>query len=271
MWSVGQVVNEIARSGYTGLITDVVSVKSAVSQAVQQHLPGGRWIGGHPMVGSEKSGFTASSVTLLENCPWVLCLDRADQLPDWLWLAEWITSLGSRVVPTTLSEHDSVVARVSHLPHVLAAALTNVVAAGQMGDLALSVAAGSFRDATRVAASSPEATAAWCRANSQALSVELDAIAAQLDMFREAFKAATQSNSAVGPGSDVMTAWLRGAHQLRKAWPMPAGASRRVERSLAAISAIGRSGGWIASVNEKWITAVAPGVTPTNSSADKKV
>src|SRR5258706_2377394 len=161
--AITQVLDEIAGAGYTGLVTDVVSVKEPVRELVARRLRAGGlrlagYVGGHPMAGKETAGFAATDPALFHGCAWVLCLDQETSLDDWLTLARLFTSLGARVVPTTAEDHDRVVAAVSHVPHLVAVALATAI-----GDpLAGTLAAGSFRDGTRVPASYPELLASMC-------------------------------------------------------------------------------------------------------------
>ena len=166
------------------MITDVTSVKVAPRELVRAHAAGLRYIGGHPMAGSERSGFAAGDAHLFDGAPWVLCLDPDTGLADWLVLARLLAGLGCRVVPVTAEEHDVAVARISHLPHLLAAGL----AAAVDDDLARKLAAGSFRDGTRVAGSRPELTAAMCDGNRQALADALDGLLARLAEARDALR-----------------------------------------------------------------------------------
>ncbi|HVX46614.1 MAG TPA: prephenate dehydrogenase/arogenate dehydrogenase family protein, partial [Mycobacteriales bacterium] len=152
------VVAEIRAAAPEILLTDVTSVKAPVAGTP------GRFVGGHPMAGTEESGFAAADPKLFEDAAWVLCLGD-DALDDWLAIARLVLGTGARVVPATVAAHDAAVARISHLPHILAATLTQQAAE----PLALSLAAGSFRDGTRVAASRPELTTAMSQANDAAL------------------------------------------------------------------------------------------------------
>ena len=139
------------------------------------------YVGGHPMAGKETAGFAATDPALFPGCAWVLCLDEETSLDDWLTMARLVTSLGARVVPTTAEDHDRVVAAVSHVPHLLAVALASAI-----GDpLAGTLAAGSFRDGTRVAGSSPELIASMCGGNAGPVLDALDAVLDRLDDARD--------------------------------------------------------------------------------------
>jgi prephenate dehydrogenase len=164
------------------LLTDVVSVKAPVLEAVQRILPGARYAGGHPMAGTAESGWAAGSRTLFDGAAWVVTTDT--DLATWRAVAELAVDCGARVVPVTAKEHDAAVAMVSHLPHVLAAVLASTGAHG--GPLALSLAAGSFGDGTRVAGSRPELVLAMCEGNRAALLEAVDEALGKLGAARGA-------------------------------------------------------------------------------------
>lgn len=153
-------------------LTDVASVKSVVADQVQGLCPDARYIGSHPMAGTQFSGWAAGSASLFEGTAWVTCLDEDSDLQVWTEVAELALSVGSRVVPAEAAAHDEAVARVSHLPHLLALALAQVGEAG--GSLSLSLAASSFADGTRVAATRPELVRAMCESNRKALIGAMD-------------------------------------------------------------------------------------------------
>ncbi|HEX6685658.1 MAG TPA: prephenate dehydrogenase/arogenate dehydrogenase family protein, partial [Candidatus Limnocylindrales bacterium] len=165
--AIDTVLDALVSSGFSGLITDVTSVKGVVKDAVADRLSRGAspvagFIGGHPMTGREITGFGASDPKLFTGCAWVLCLDDPVALGDWLTVAELVIELGARVVPVTTEEHDRAVAIVSHVPHLAA----NALAAGAADDLlALTLGAGSFRDGTRVAIHRPDLVASMCGGN----------------------------------------------------------------------------------------------------------
>ncbi|SEQ34888.1 prephenate dehydrogenase [Lentzea xinjiangensis] len=151
-------------------LTDVTSVKGPVHDAVHRYAKQVRFVGGHPMAGTSRSGWEAGSEDLFRDAAWVVTPEEADDhLNDVMRLA---LDLGAHVVPTTPEEHDEAVARISHLPHVLAAVLAAVGAGG--GPLALALAAGSFADGTRVAGSRPELVRAMCEGNRDALLTAVD-------------------------------------------------------------------------------------------------
>ncbi|GHH49451.1 prephenate dehydrogenase [Lentzea cavernae] len=151
-------------------LTDVTSVKGPVHDAVHRYAPKARFVGGHPMAGTSRSGWDAGSASLFENAAWVVTPEEADDhLNDVIRLA---LDLKAHVVPTTPEEHDEAVARISHLPHIMASVLAAVGADG--GPLAMALAAGSFGDGTRVAGSRPELVRAMCEGNRDALLMAVD-------------------------------------------------------------------------------------------------
>ena len=159
-------------------VTDLGSVKVPVLGSVGGAL-GGRFVGGHPMAGTERSGHAATDPGLFRGARWALCLEPGTELPRWLRAAEVALDAGAQVVPVTAAEHDDAVAVVSHVPHLLAAALA--AAAGGAGPLALSLAAGSFRDGTRVIGSDPAFVTAMVEGNAGPTAAALTRVLAQLE------------------------------------------------------------------------------------------
>ncbi|MBA8929027.1 prephenate dehydrogenase [Kutzneria viridogrisea] len=152
-------------------LTDVTSVKGAVTEAVRKINPYARYVGGHPMAGTSRSGWASGSAELFRDAPWVVTTEDDSDQEVWAEVVQLALSCGAHVVPTSSAAHDDAVARISHLPHLLAAVLASVGASG--GPLSLALAAGSFGDGTRVASSRPELVQAMCEGNRAAL---LDAV-----------------------------------------------------------------------------------------------
>jgi prephenate dehydrogenase len=225
--------------GQTGggpIVTDVGSVKAPVLAAARTAGLAGRYVGGHPMTGVERSGFAASEPALLAGAVWVLTLEQDTDLDRWLTVAELVTGAGARVLPTTAAAHDEAQARISGLPHLLATALA--VAGGTGGPLAAALAAGSFRDGTRVAGSRPELVAALCDGNRAALAAVLDETLAELSTARDALVT----------GGSVLPLAVAG-HAARRRWAEPAPAvgvtlergSVTLRQDLLALGAAGGS------------------------------
>lgn len=183
MPAVEGILEAVAEHAPDVALTDVVSVKSEVAAAVAAHGLSRRFVGGHPMAGTAESGWDASTADLFRDAVWVVTVDEGTDAEVWQEVADLALDCGSVVVPAESGEHDAAVARISHLPHVLAEALALAGAAG--GDLALGLAAGSFRDGTRVAATAPALVDAMCEANATALLGALDETLAVLTAARE--------------------------------------------------------------------------------------
>lgn len=262
--AAAQVLDQIAAAGFTGLVTDVVSVKEPMRQLVARRLHGAAphprlrpagdglrlsgYVGGHPMAGKETAGFAATDPNLFSGCAWVLCLEEETNLDDWLALARLVTSLRARVVPTTAEDHDRVVAAVSHVPHLLAVALASAI-----GDpLAGTLAAGSFRDGTRVAGSPPELIAAICGGNAGPVLDSLDSVLNQLDEARAALESADPIAA--------IRKWAAPAHAARSRWPHGWGEPQQIPATREHLLALGDEGGWVMAVSTdgRTVTSARP-------------
>jgi prephenate dehydrogenase len=240
------VLDELA--GFDGLITDVTSVKRPVRELAAKHGLR-RFVGGHPMAGKETSGFAAADAALFDGCAWVLCLEPHETpLDDWLTLAALFTALGARVVPVTAAEHDRAVAEVSHVPHLFAVAL-----AGQLlgNPLAATLAAGSFRDGTRVAATRAELIVAMCGGNAIEVSNVLAALIGDLEEMRRDLETDPVR---------FLTPSVATAGELRRRWPAPALPATDLPAEVPELLALGRAGGWVvaAAADRSAVTAVRP-------------
>jgi prephenate dehydrogenase len=253
--AVARVLDELVTQRYAGLVTDVTSVKAPVQELAAQRLHRrperlAGFVGGHPMAGREVSGFVNSEAQLFAGCAWALCLEPGVTAPaDWLEVAALVTALGARVVPATPAEHDRAVAAVSHVPHLLAAALATTAAADP---LAGTLAAGSFRDGSRVAASPPDLVAAMCGGNAAALGPALDEILRALGHARTALRS--------GEPAAALRPWLARAAAARAQWPPAAGPTTELPSDVDSLLRLGRAGGWVSSVagNRRTVQAVIP-------------
>ncbi|MBW0113897.1 prephenate dehydrogenase [Pseudonocardia abyssalis] len=222
-------------------LTDAVSVKVAVADAVARHAPRARFVGGHPMAGTSESGWSAGTAELFVDAAWVVAADDGLDLDVWRDVAELAWACGARVVPAAADEHDLAVARVSHLPHLLAAVLAAVGAGGEDA-LPLALAAGSFADGTRVAGTRPELVLAMCEGNRDALLGAVDDALGRLGAMRGALAS-----------TGGLTATVFAGHAARERWaaartPKGVKASLTTRAPLAALRTIGRRGsvvtGW---------------------------
>ena len=145
------------------VLTDVGTLKEPVLAAVREVVPHASFVGGHPLAGTEDSGWAAADPLLFRDAPWTLTVEDDTDIEDWLRVAELVCDLGARPVPANAAEQDAAIARVIGLPHVLAEALALIGLDG--GPLGLSLAAGSYRSGSRVARTRPELVATWCDGN----------------------------------------------------------------------------------------------------------
>lgn len=151
----GSVVSEarlaLARGG--AIVTDVAGVKGLIVAALG-HEP--RFVGGHPMAGSEQEGVDGADAELFVGATWVLTPGELTDADAYASLQAVVSSLGANPVAVPATRHDDLVALVSHVPHLAAAALMNLAADAALEDATLlRLAAGGFRDMTRVAAGHP--------------------------------------------------------------------------------------------------------------------
>lgn len=139
--------------GERAVVTDAGSVKGCVTAKLTPLL-GGRFVGAHPMAGSERSGLAAARADLFEGAPCIVTPSGESSAGALEATCSFWSLLGCTVTRMPAAEHDRLVARISHLPHALAFALMNLVI-DTLPEKAQDLAGGSFRDATRVAASDP--------------------------------------------------------------------------------------------------------------------
>jgi len=224
----------------TARLTDAASVKVAVTDAVAAHAPRARFVGGHPMAGTAESGWAAGNAQLFEAAAWVVASDDGLDLDVWADVAELAWGCGARVVPAAADEHDLAVARISHLPHLMAAVLAATGAGAPDDGLALALAASSFADGTRVAGTRPELTLAMCEGNRHALLAAVDDALGRMGAMRGALAS-----------TGGLAATVHAGHAGRRRWastrqPCEHRITRPVE--LSAARQIGRCGevvvGW---------------------------
>ncbi|TAL38707.1 MAG: prephenate dehydrogenase [Spirochaetes bacterium] len=144
--------------GATSLVIDVGSVKSPIVEAALANPRADRFVGCHPMAGSERTGYGASRHDLYNQAPVIITPHARNARGDIEKVAGFWRSLGAVVVEAEASFHDSVVARTSHLPHLLACSAMHAIGglAESMGPGLTNFMGNGFRDVTRIAAGSPE-------------------------------------------------------------------------------------------------------------------
>ena len=164
------------------VVSDVSGVKGPVVGAVDHP----RFVGGHPMAGSEQVGLDGADPELFTGAVWVLTPTAATDLDAFSRLRDVVASLGADVVVLNPADHDRLVAVVSHVPHLVAATLMNAAAQDAEQDaVLLRLAAGGFRDMTRVAAGHPGIWPDVCAENAEAIVGSLDRVLADLRTVRD--------------------------------------------------------------------------------------
>jgi prephenate dehydrogenase len=164
------------------VVTDVGSTKAEIARAGDAHLPAGAFVPGHPMAGSERSGVEAADPDLFEGAVWALTPTESTDPGALARVRALAEAVGARARTLSPDEHDRAVAITSHLPHVLAYALSALAAAeAEQNPSLYALAAGSFASATRVAASPPELWRDVALTNREALAAALRAYRADLD------------------------------------------------------------------------------------------
>lgn len=166
------------------VVTDVGSAKAGIVSEAEKVTPSGiSFVGGHPMAGSEQAGVKGADPYLFENAFYIIT-PTSNTPPHALEAVEKLaTGIGARIVKMDPVEHDLAVAAVSHLPHLLAATLVNTVAHIPGSEKILPLAAGGFRDTTRIAAGSPSMWRDIFVANREQVLKMLRRYRAELDIF----------------------------------------------------------------------------------------
>jgi prephenate dehydrogenase len=177
---VDQVERMLAQTA--GLITDVGSVKHSIAGAIADP----RFIGGHPMAGSELDGLDGADGTMFEGAIWVLTPTATTADVTFAAVAAVVNELGAEVIALPPDRHDQVVAVISHVPHLAAATLMRLASDRAEEHAALlRLAAGGFRDMTRIASGHPAIWLDICAENRPAILSALDGLIVGLQEMRE--------------------------------------------------------------------------------------
>lgn len=198
--------------GVRGTVTDVASTKAGIARAALRHLPERvAFVGGHPMAGSERSGVEAATKDLFKGAYYVLTPSETTPADAYRKLHGFVTSLGARVISVPAEAHDEMVATVSHVPHMAAAALTTLAARrAEAGEDLLRLAAGGFKDTTRIAAGSPELWTGISLDNAEALVNGVDELREVLGEFSDMLRRRD---------ADGIREWLAAAADVRNGLP----------------------------------------------------
>ncbi|HEX9683735.1 MAG TPA: prephenate dehydrogenase/arogenate dehydrogenase family protein [Acidimicrobiales bacterium] len=186
---VGAVVDAARAALDAGVpvVTDVGSVKAPITET----LADPRFVGGHPMAGSEQEGIEGADPDLFRGATWVLTPDENTAPAAFAIVGGMVRSLGAEVIAVPPAAHDRLVAMVSHVPHLTAATLMSL--ASERADehrALLRLAAGGFRDMTRIAAGHPGIWPDICSANGTAIAEVFDDLIAALQRTRDLVAAA---------------------------------------------------------------------------------
>ena len=185
---------------------DVVAAATALGKKIAQFVPA------HPIAGAEKSGAGAASADLYRGKRVVLTPLAANSETTIRKVQEVWTACGARITRMDPNEHDALLAAVSHLPHLLAFALVREIAARPNAGQLFSMAAGGFRDFTRIASSHPEMWRDICIANRDNLLRELDRYTADLQVMRTLLEAGDDAGMerVFTQARDARNRWLNG-------------------------------------------------------------
>ena len=225
------------------ILTDVGSVKGDIHKEVERLGLTDRFIGGHPMAGSEKTGYANASETLLENAYYILTPERLVPEERYEAFYEFIASLHAIPVRADVRKHDYSTAAISHVPHLIAAALVKLVEKNDSTDHFMKmIAAGGFKDITRIASSSPTMWEHICRSNQEQILIllkeyinELQEIYAEIDQqdFQKIYELFETAGNYRNGIDNRVSGPLQKAFQLYLDLPDEAGAIAKVAAILA--------------------------------------
>lgn len=204
---------KLGKWDYRGVVTDTISTKSHILEAGARLLAyPDSFIPGHPMAGSEKNGIEGARPDLFSGINWILCPNEETVPEQFQALHEFIRGLGARIISIKREDHDSWVAIVSHVPHMVAASLMNLANRHSDESRALMrLAAGGFKDSTRIAAGSPKLWSGIAFDNVTALSAGLREMQDIIGEFVEALE---------GDNRLDFSALLQSAADARRALPV---------------------------------------------------
>ncbi|WP_236790743.1 prephenate dehydrogenase [Amycolatopsis sp. GM8] len=241
---IDEVLRQVGRCAPRCLLTDVASVKSSVLRAARSFAPETRFVGGHPMAGTAESGWRAGNAALFGGAAWVTCVEADTDLAAWAEVSRLALDVGAHVVPLTADAHDEAVARISHLPHLLAAVLATIGAQG--GPVPLALAAGSYTDATRVANTRPELVRAMTEGNRDALLPVLDDALGRLGAMRGSLASTGGLAATINAGHDGAQALA----QARGTTPTGVRVNLSAPDARDGLRALGERGGRITSITD---------------------
>jgi prephenate dehydrogenase len=195
------------------IVTDVGSVKASVVAAVEPVLP--RFVGSHPLCGSEKAGVANARGDLFAGTVCAVTPTDASDAATVETITKFWTALGSRVVNLTAANHDAIVARTSHLPHVLASALVNAVLAQPRAGESDFLGTG-FRDTTRLASGEAGMWRDIALDNAEAIAVAVEDLQSEIGRLKTALseKDGAALEKFFAEGQSARDDWLGGREDL---------------------------------------------------------
>ena len=188
------------------ILTDVGSVKGNIHKAVAELGLNRQFVGGHPMTGSEKTGYVNSAASFLKGAYYLLT-PTPETEPEYVeWMKYFIDSADSVCMVLDDVSHDRITAGISHVPHIISAALVNAVADRDDNGNYAKLAAGGFRDITRISSSSPEMWQNICLTNPDGI----------LDFLEDYIKRLEQAKNDIKNGDgDALTRFFTHAKSYR--------------------------------------------------------
>lgn len=190
------------------VFSDLGSIKKTILEAVFSFLPAAHhFVAGHPMTGSEQHGISAADPFLFQNAAYLIIEDPRTSPKAAALIVKLIESTGAQIIKLTADEHDRIVGMVSHLPHLIAATLTKTAGnAEAIYPGTLSLAAGGFRDTTRIAMGSPKVWHGIIFGNLEQVLKAIDSFQNELEHLKEVLSAGEQ---------DQFNQFLRQARETR--------------------------------------------------------
>ena len=169
------------------IITDVGSVKTDIHREVTALGMERQFIGGHPMAGSERTGLANAKESLLENAYYIITPTASSDKMQVAAFRDLVASLGAIPIVLDYEHHDYATAAISHLPHIIAYSLVNLVRRyADVDNTMKTIAAGGFKDITRIASSSPVMWENICLSNREQILKLLDSYMEELEEMRAA-------------------------------------------------------------------------------------
>lgn len=181
--------------GDNTILTDVGSVKGDIHKAVSQYHLDSKFVGGHPMAGSEKTGYANSNYSILENAYYILTPTKETSKEQLDTMTKLVESIGAIPIVLDYREHDDITAAISHVPHLVATSLVNLLRINDGPEEKMKMlAAGGFKDITRIASSSPALWESICMSNRDSVQKFLKMLILNLEELNQSLE---NSNGAI--------------------------------------------------------------------------